>query len=309
MPRFPFLFVPALLVPALLAPAPAARAQAVPPPDAPPAGQPFQRAPEAPVSAFERVGLHGFEVEVGGGVMSGGSDSPVQAPTLFVVNGQDLGGPANGFARGTLLDPNGAAAAGKYFAPYSIDPLAFSTRIGYRLRRYLSLGVFFTFAQYLVQSGADSGDAPDFTGRLARQQASVGLYARYYFTQFNRRLQPWVSLGVGYNYDAASYSRPIGQATGGQPETGDYILQQHGVIVPVGIGLDVRLSPVFTVGPAIGYSRVFPVHGCVEVDLDTQAQPGLTGQNTCNSPPVQNNGYDNLFGGIYAKVTIDPFAR
>jgi hypothetical protein len=308
MPRLPFLLAPALL--ATLATASVARAQAVPPPDAPPPGQPGQREPEAPSSMFERAGLHGIEVELGGGVMTGGGDSPVQAPTLFVVNGQDLGSPTTGgFARGTLLDPNGAAAAGQYFSAYSVDPFAFSTRIGYRLRRYLSLGVFFTFAQYLVGNGADTGDALDGTSRLSRQQASVGVYARYYVTQFSRRLHPWVSLGVGYNYDGASYSRPVGQATNGQPETGDYILQQHGIIVPATIGLDVRLAPIFTLGPQIGYSRVFPVRGCVEVDLDQFSQTGLQGQNTCNSPPVQNNGYDNFFGGIYAKVTIDPFAR
>jgi hypothetical protein len=301
MARLAFLLVPTLLVTAA-----EAHAQAVPPPDA---TIPAQRAPEAPVSAFEQVGLHGIEVEIGGMAQTGGSDSPVQAPTLWGAGGAAV---SNLAPRGTLLDPGGAATLGQTFHPYGFDPLGFSARVGYRLRRYLSVGVFFSFAQYFIGDGAYTGDALDGTSALARQQASVGVYARYYVTQLHRRLHPWVSLGVGYNYDAASYSRGIAPATGlesGQLELGNYILQQHGIVVPVSVGLDVRLAPIFTLGPMLGYARVFPFRGCVEVDVDQYSPPQLPGQLTCSSPPVQNNGYDNFFGGVFAKVTLDPFAR
>lgn len=314
MPRITLLLAPALAAACglLLLSSPAA-AQPIAPPDTtsygprPPGDAAFVRPPDAPASVFEAVGMHGFEIELGGGVQFGGADSPVQAPTLW-GNG---GNAANALTpRGAILDPQGATTIGQNFDPYGIEPLAFHARVGYRYRHDLTFGVFFSYAQYFALDGADAGDAPDFTSALTREQISVGAYARYYFTQLHRRFHPWVSLGVGYNYDGASYTRPIGDATGaqsGQPETGNYILQQDGIIVPVAIGLDIRLAPIFSLGPELGYSHVFPIRSCVEVDVD-QYSP-LPGQNTCNSPPVQSNGYDNFYGGIFAKVTFDPFAR
>jgi opacity protein-like surface antigen len=281
---------------ALLTPSIAA-AQAVPPPDTT-----IERPREErrPYSAFERRGMHGIEVELLGGVQFGGADSPVQAPTLW--NGQN----GNAIARGAILDPGGASAIGQGYSPYGVDPLAFGASLGYRFLPYLSVGAFFTYAQYSSLNGADSGDAPDSTSRLSRQQWNLGAYARYYFT-FSPVLQPWVSLGIGYNGDIAVYSRPVGSATSGQPETGDYTLRQDGIVVPLTVGLDWRPAPIFSVGPTFGYSRVFPVHGCIEVVLDNLSPVPAT--NTCASPPVQNNGYGVVFGGIYAKVTIDPFTR
>jgi hypothetical protein len=249
------------------------------------------------------VGLRGFELELRGGVQFGGGDSPVQAPTLW--NGQN-GSPS---ARGAILDPAGAAAiatGSQAFTPYGIDPIAFSGTLGYRFHRNVSAGAFFSYAQYSAANGADSGDAPDGTSRLSRQQYAVGVYARYYFTM-HPRLQPWVELGFGYNGDLAVYSRAVGLANTGQPETGDYTLRQNGIVVPLMVGLDVRPLPIFTVGPTIGYWRTFPLGGCVEVVLDTASPVPAT--NTCASPPVTNNGYGVVFGGLYAKLTIDPFAR
>lgn len=282
---------------ALLAPS-LASAQAVPPPDAP---WTAPRPPEAPLSAFERVGMRGFELELHAGVQFGGSDSPVQAPTLW--NGQN----GNAAARGAILDPSGANGIGQGFSAYGVDPFAFGASLGYRFHRNVSVGAFFTYAQYSSQNGADSGDAPDGTSRLSRQQFNIGVYGRYYFT-FNRRLQPWVELGVGYNGDVAVYSRPVGAATNGAgPETGDYTLRQNGIVVPLMVGLDVRPTPNVSVGPTLGYWRVFPINGCLEVVLDNLSPVPAT--STCDSPPVTNSGYGVFFGGLYAKVTIDPFTR
>jgi hypothetical protein len=267
------------------------------------------RAVQPPADAWQAFGMRGIEIELGGGVQTGGSNSPVQSSTLF----GDAGGPTNGFARGSILDPAGGSSIGQGFSPYSVDPFAFSARVGYRLTHELSFGVFFSFAQYLVNDGADTGDAPDGTSQLQRQQVTVGAYARYYFTHVHRRLQPWVSLGVGLDYDIAAYTRPLGGATGmmsGQPETGNFILQQEGIVVPLAVGLDWRLAPNFAIGPTFGYSHIFAIKGCIEVDVDQYANPNLNGgANTCSSPPVQNFGYDNFYAGIFAKVTFYPITR
>jgi len=272
---------------------------------------PAVRAAPPPPNNWQSFGMRGIELEIGGGVQSGGGNSPVQAATLF-----GAAGAGDGFPRGSILDPTTAAtlSPNAAFTPYSVDPFAISARVGYRFLHELSVGVFFSFAQYLVNDGADTGDAPDGTSQLQRQQVTVGAYGRYYFTHFHRRLQPWVSLGVGLDYDIAAYTRAVGSTIGGmsgaQPETGNYILKQEGVVVPVAIGLDWRLSPNFAVGPTLGYAHVFPVKGCVEVDVDQYAAPALNGgANTCSSPPVQNFGYDNFYAGIFAKVTFYPITR
>jgi len=255
--------------------------------------------------------MRGIEIDLGIGLQTGGGNSPVQAPTLW---GSAGGVTSGGFARGTVLDPAtaGTISPSQAFTPYAFDPSAFSARIGYRFRHELSVGVFFSFAEYLVNDGADTGDAPDGTSQLTRQQWTVGAYGRYYFTQFHKRLQPWVSLGLGFNYDIAAYTRIVGPATstiGAQPETGNYILQQEGIVVPLAIGLDWRLAPQFSLGPTIGYSHVFPLKGCVEVDEDQYQNPNTGAQNTCASPPVENHAYDNFYAGIFAKVTFYPITR
>jgi hypothetical protein len=279
-----------------------ARAQMAPPID--PSSY-AERAAPPPVSSFLTTGLRGIELELRGMVQHGGADSPVQAPTLWA--GQ--GGTAD--MRGSILDPSGAAGIGHQYSPYGIDPLAFGATLGYRFHPNFSAGVFFSFASYMALNNADNGDAPDLTSRLARQQWNLGVYGRYYLVQLHRRFQPWVEIGVGYNGDIAVYSRPIGERTGAGsgagPETGDYTLRQDGIVVPVTLGLDIRPSPVFSLGPMLGYWRVFPVHGCVEVVLDQYSPVPAT--NTCAAPPVENHGYGTIFGGIFAKVTLDPFTR
>jgi hypothetical protein len=210
--------------------------------------------------------------------------------------------------RGAILDPAGASSVGAGFTPYGWDPFAFAITLGYRILPSLSAGAFFSYASYAIKASADSGDSPDGTARLSRQEWTLGAYGRYYVTFLHPRLHPWVELGVGYNGDIAVYSRPVGQATTGA-ETGDYTLQQDGIVVPVNIGLDVRLAPFLSVGPTVGYSRVFPIRGCIEVVIDNMAPVGITPINTCSSPPVANSGYGVFDVGIYAKVTVDPFAR
>jgi hypothetical protein len=278
-----------------------ARAQGAPPLD--PSSYAERSAPP-PTSAFLTTGLTGIEVELRGMAQYGGGDSPVQSSTLW--NGQ--GGSAD--LRGTILDPGGSVGLGRQYSAYGVDPLAFGATLGYRFHPNFSAGAFFSFAAYSSLDGADNGDAPDGTSRLQRQQWNLGLYGRYYLTQLHRRFHPWIELGVGYNGDLAVYSRGVGVRTaggGGGPETGDYTLRQDGIVVPVTVGLDIRPSPVFSIGPMFGYWHVFPVHGCIEVVLDQYSSVPAT--NTCSAPPVENQGYGQIFGGLFAKMTLDPFTR
>ena len=264
-----------------------------------------ERAAPPPVSSFLTTGLTGFELELRGMAQFGGGDSPVQAPSLW--SGLPAG---TADARGTILDPGGAAPLGHRYSAYGLDPLAFGVTLGYRFHPNFSAGAFFSFAQYASLDGADAGDAPDGTSRLQRQQWNLGVYGRYYLTRLHRRFHPWIEVGVGYNGDIAVYSRSVGACTGGGcsgPETGDYTLRQDGIVVPVTVGLDIRPSPTFSVGPMFGYSQVIPVKGCVEVVLDQYSPVPAT--NTCSAPPVENHAYGAIFGGIFAKLTIDPFAR
>jgi hypothetical protein len=289
--------------PAVASPPPAPPPAVAPPPPAEatwsPRGTSGGSAPAAPPSGFAQSREVGFEISFGGGIQSAGGTSPVQAPSLYA--GQ-FDNPA-----GTILNPAGGNALGMGFTPYSFDPFSIEARLGYRFHPNWSVGGFFSYASYSAQDGADSGDAPDATSQLAREQLSIGVYGRYYLTRFSRRLQPWVELGVGFNFDGASYTRPVGQATNGQAETGNFNLSQYGIIVPLKVGLDWRLAPVFSVGPMIGYSRVFSVSGCVEIDVDQFSN--VPGTNTCSSPPVSSSGYNDFFGGIFVKLTFNPRAH
>lgn len=225
--------------------------------------------------------------------MSAGGDSPVQAPSLYPSG--------SGNPTGTLLNPS-SCPSGQACTPYGVDPFGLDFSAGWRFLPQLSLGAFFSYASYNVQNGADTGDAPDFTSQLTRSHYVGGVYARYYVTTLSPRLQPWVELGLGYSYDAASYQRPMGQASNGQPETGFYNVSARGLAVPVTVGLDWRLAPFFAVGPTFGYEPIIPLGGCVEVDVDQYSF--VPGQNTCSSPPVSANYYGVFFGGIFAKVTF-----
>jgi hypothetical protein len=258
----------------------------------------YTRAPQPPASSWDTLGQLGFEIEARGGPMLPDSSSPVQAPNLYP------------FVYG---DANGDILTGKEH-PYGADPFGLSVLAGYRFLPFLSAGVFFNYANFAAKDKTDSGGYVDSTSQLQRQVWQLGAYGRYYVTGLHPRLQPWVELGVGYSEDTASYTRASVSGSAGPPLTQDYYLTHHGVVVPLTIGLDWRLAPVFSVGPTLGYSRVFALQGCVDsefqVSATNMAPAGLgIGRNTCASPPVQSNGYGILFGGIFAKVTFGRTAR
>jgi hypothetical protein len=252
------------------------------------------RAAQPPASAWDRIGLHGIEVQVRLGFMLPDGSSPVQAPNLY-PNTTVTGDPTGDILRGTEH-------------PYGLEPLGIVVTAGYRLFPWLSLGAFFSYASYDSLDGTDTGDYVDTTSQLQRQQWTLGAYGRYYFTHFVvHRIQPWIELGVGYSDDNASYVRGATQASNGQPETSEYYLEEKGIVTRLTAGFDWRLAPVFAVGPYVGYERIIPVQGCVEVDVDSESPvPGIA--NEC-SYPVQAHGYGVVSGGIALKLTVDPWPR
>lgn len=242
-----------------------------------------------------------------GGFFLPNSTSPVQAPNFYPT-------PVSGDAVGAILEGPGKCAANGYddCNPYGVAPFGFAVKAGYRFLPWLSVGVSFSYAEFSSLENADNGDTLDDTSQLVRQMWTLGAYGRYYFTQFHSRLHPWLELGVNYSDDNASYVRGATQTDNGQPETQAYYVEERGLDVRVTAGLDWRLAPVFAVGPWLGYERVIPLEGCVEIDVDTDAAPveqQYGNRKICNNPPVQASGYGVLSGGIFAKVTFDPFSR
>jgi hypothetical protein len=240
--------------------------------------------------------LKGIEFMVRGGFFLPDAASPVQAPN-FYPNGQatDVGD----ILRGTEH-------------PYGLEPFGLVIEAGYRLFPWLSVGASFSYASFDSLDGTDNGDYHDGTSQLQRQMWTLGAYGRYYFTQFHSHLHPWLQLGLSYSDDNASYVHGNSQASGGQPETQEIYLEEKGLDVRLGAGLDWRLAPVFAVGPWVGYERVIPIQGCAEIDVDTsapQVEQQFSGQNRCTNPPVQASGYGVVSGGIYAKVTFDVFGH
>jgi hypothetical protein len=252
---------------------------AAPPPPAPP--QP---------SAWERVGMSGFELQLRVGVTVPEGSSPVRAPNLYP--------PITGDAVGDIL-------RGKE-SPYGPDFLGLTVALGYRIFPWLSVGASFSYATFNVLDGTDTGDSPDYTSQLERQYWSLAAYGRYYFVGLSPRLQPWVELGFGYSDDNANYYRNTIQKSGsGGPELQQYLLEDRGLLASLTAGLDWRLAPVFSVGPSVGYSRIFPLKGCVTVNVDSMSP--VPGVDTCSSSTVSTNGYGLFFAGAFVKLTFDPW--
>jgi hypothetical protein len=242
--------------------------------------------------------MHGIEVSVRLGFMLADGASPVQAPNLY----------PHPISVGDILSGRES--------PYGLEPLGLVVSAGYRLLPWLSVGAFFSYASFQANDGTDAGDYLDKVGgntsQLQRQMWTLGAYGRYYFTQFHRRLQPWVELGLGYSDDNANYVR-LGPQGGQTAEQESYYLEEKGIVARLTAGLDWRLAPVFALGPWVSYERVVPLSACVEVDIPQppppSANPDSSIPNTCGGSTIQANGYGVVAGGLFLKLTIDPWPR
>jgi hypothetical protein len=108
--------------------------------------------------------------------------------------------------------------------------------------------------------------------------------------------------------DSASYAHPVGMLSNGAgPDNGNYLIDYHGLTIPLAIGLDWRLAPIFAVGPFVTYEQAIPLGGCVQITVD-QTVGSVGPVNSCDGGVVQTHAYGSLLAGFYAKVTFDPFA-
>lgn len=253
------------------------------------------RAAQTTASDWNVKGLLGFELEARGGFMLPDSASPITAPGLIP------GVPGGSNPTGDLL--SGA------ISPYSYDPFAVALAAGYRFLPFLSAGLYFDYGNFQV----DSGCCTDGTSQLQRQMWQLGVYGRYYLTTLSTRLQPWVEVGVGTTEDTASYTRILGAGGANLPTT-NYYLTYWGLATNLKVGLDWRLSPWFSVGPFVGYSRVFGLSGEVQVCPQSATETGNCDTTSSyykdtSSSPVSTSGFGVFFGGIFLKVTLGPTLR
>jgi hypothetical protein len=234
--------------------------------------------------------------------------SPVRSSNLYP--GNMIGG-----------DPTGDILEGKE-SPYgpALPGVAFT--LGYRFLPWLSAGASFSYGNFFVTDGTDTGDSKDTTQGLERQYWSLAAYARYYLVGLHPRLEPWIELGVGYSDDNASYNRGAIMANNGSPETQQYLLEAQGVVTSLTLGLDWRLAPFLSVGPSVGWAQTFPTKACVTDNVDQSSFVGQVTNQCANQsipgPPVPATGnaetigavsgtsYGVFFGAVYAKLTVGP---
>jgi hypothetical protein len=249
-------------------------------------------------------GFLGWEVEARGGFMLPDSSSPVTAPNLF-PNASGSGNPTGDILNGAIN-------------PYSYDPFAIAVAAGYRFLPFLSAGLLFDYGNFQINGGCDAGTPQclDNTSQLQRQMWQLGAYARYYLTTLWPRFHPWIEVDVGATEDTASYTRglPGTVGTGVSVVTTNYYLTYWGLATNLRAGLDWRLSPWFSVGPFVGYSRVFGLSGEVQVCPQSSSQTGNCDTTSpyyrdTSSSPVSTNDFGVFFGGIFAKVTLGPSLR
>ncbi len=91
----------------------------------------------------------------------------------------------------------------------------------------------------------------------------------------------------------------------GGPVTQDMYNTYQGVVTNLRIGLDWRLAPIFSVGPVLGYGRVFGFSACADsepqTDPNNQSQSvGLNPANTCSSAYKGAQAQTNDYGVLSA---------
>ena len=213
-------------------------------------------------------GDKGFEIMLRPAYGSAGNDSPVrfEPPSNVVVKGDP------GKLWGGTASPYGGGFIGEAF-------------IGYRTMKYISFGLS---AGYRKSSASQIDDG---TTNLSRSAWSIGPYVRAYVPLIPV-IDPWVSIGVSYMHDTQSFTRNVdvaysNGATGTIPA--DWSLDHHGVAVPIGVGFDYKVLPMFSIGPSFEYAFVASAGGCAKITAQgisqsqcTDANPKLTSAKSYN---------------------------
>ncbi len=111
--------------------------------------------------------------------------------------------------------------------------------------------------------------------------------------------EPWASLGVGYAEDrqVIQSNAPV------RSESATYGIKiaHRGVVIPIGVGIDYRLSRLFSVGPSFEIARTFALSGCFEnVSLASTAKACSTD----DDPTVSAKGYTTWTFAIGARMSL-----
>lgn len=168
--------------------------------------------------------------------------------------------------------------------------------LGYRFHPIFSAGLRGGFRTAATEAPNDG------SSELSRSSWDAGFYARVYpfaLTEPVRKyLDPWASVGVEYMRDVQTFKRPVGTIAA------DWTLDHHAVAVPLGVGVDVRVLPMLSIGPSFEYAIASGVAACADVGA-----PGFVGNSFCsNKDPGKQVIKANTYGvwtlGLDLKVTL-----
>lgn len=198
--------------------------------------------------------------------------------------------------------------------PTSADPGALLTGASPWSRGFVGKAMLGWRAHPLMSGGLRAGlrtatasALADGSTDLSRTSWDAGLYARVYPLGLNEKLRrfvdPWISVGVEYMRDTQSFSRPAPTSLG-TTVVAKSTINHHAVGVPIGVGVDYRLLPMLSVGPAFEYAVAVPVAACM-----TASASGFPDSTLCSSSqPGQSvlsaNGYGVWSAGLDLRLTL-----
>ena len=225
--------------------------------------------------------LRGMELMLRPGLGAAGSGSPV------------------GFQPGPNVSLPDPPALLQGASPYGVGFIG-QASLGYRFHPFVSAGIR---GGYRVSSASALSDGSQNVSRTAWD---AGFYVRAYplagSDPIRRHLDPWIGVGVEYMHDTQSFRHPTASNAG--TINADWTIDHHAVSVPIGIGVDYRVAPMFSVGPSFEYAFAVPVAGCAAVSAN-----GFSGASYCsNSGDGQKfmtaSGYGVWSAGLDLKVTL-----
>lgn len=227
-------------------------------------------------SSFLAAGAHAAETE---------SPSKGPAPGDAHLRGLEIGlrptlGSAGAASPITVAGGDAPAVFRASSAPYGLAAGAGLT-LGFRFHPLFSAGLRGDVATI----GADAPN--DGTSGLARATQSAGLYTRVYPLALNeelrRRVDPWIGAGVTYVHDGQTFHRP--ERTNRGNVDASWQIDSHAIGIPIGIGLDYRVTEWLSAGPSFEYVVMNPIAGCVKASA-----PGVPEQRVCTDDASGKDG-------------------
>ena len=207
-------------------------------------------APSAPADPSSEH-LRGLEILLRPTLGSLGSSSPI------VAKGESADIPQP-FRQGSSL--NGTS-------------LGAGLQLGFRFHPLVSAGL----RADLGKVGSETPD--DATSNLSRSWQSAGLYARGYPLALHEGVRayidPWLASGITYVHDGQTFSTATPANNGGKVDVA-WQADSHAIGIPIGIGVDYRITKWLSVGPSFEYVIMTPLAGCVK-----GSAPGATEARAC----------------------------